>query len=73
MGTGNPKQVDDDPDPAQQALVGDYSRTSRSKGEKANADAGIRITLRCAGSTWGWIGAGITVFVVLGLTMIFRT
>jgi uncharacterized membrane protein len=65
------KQVEMTMTPAQQALIGDYSVSVQVEGEKANDNVEFRVTIRAA-SKWGWIGAGIIVLVVLGLTVMFR-
>jgi uncharacterized membrane protein len=57
--------------PAEQALVGDYSVSVEVEGEKANEDVEFRVTIKAA-STWGWIGVGIIVLVIVGLAVIFR-
>ncbi len=65
------KQVEMTMTPAQQALIGDYSVSVQVEGEKANDNVEFRVTIRAA-SKWGWIGVGIIVLVVLGLTVMFR-
>ena len=65
------KQVEITMTPAEQALIGDYSVSVQVEGEKANENVEFRVTIRAA-SKWGWIGVGIIVLVVLGLTVIFR-
>lgn len=57
--------------PADQALVGDYSVSIQTEGEKANQDTEFRVTIRAA-STWGWIGVGIIAVVIVGLAVAFR-
>lgn len=56
---------------ADQALVGDYSVSIQTEGEKANQDIEFRVTIRAA-STWGWIGVGIIAVVIVGLAVAFR-
>ena len=65
------KQVEMTMTPAEQALIGDYSVSVQVEGEKANDNVEFRVTIRAA-SKWGWIGVGIIVLVVLGLTVMFR-
>jgi uncharacterized membrane protein len=57
--------------PADQALVGDYSLTVQTEGEKANQDVEFRVTIKAA-SAWGWIGVAIIVAVIVGLAAAFR-
>lgn len=57
--------------PAEQALVGDYSVSIQTEGEKANEDTEFRVTIR-ASSAWGWIGVAIIAVVIVGLAVIFR-
>lgn len=57
--------------PADQALVGDYSVSIQTEGEKANEETEFRVTIRAA-STWGWIGVAIIVLVIVGLAVTFR-
>jgi len=57
--------------PADQAMVGDYSVAVQVEGEKANQDVEFRVTIKAA-STWGWIGVGIIVVVIIGLAISFR-
>ena len=65
------KQVEITMTPAEQALIGDYSVSVEVEGEKSNEDVEFRVTIRAA-SKWGWIGVGIIVLVVVGLTVMFR-
>jgi len=65
------KQVEMTMTPAEQALIGDYSVSVQVEGEKANDNVEFRVTIRAA-SKWGWIGVGIIVLVVVGLTVMFR-
>jgi len=57
--------------PGEQALIGDYSVSIETQGEKANEDLELRVTVKAA-SAWGWIGVGIIVLVVFGLALAFR-
>ncbi|HOX58404.1 MAG TPA: NEW3 domain-containing protein [Candidatus Paceibacterota bacterium] len=68
---GAVKQVEITMTPAQQALIGDYSVSVQVEGEKANENIEFRVTLHAA-SKWAWIGVGIIVLVVLGLSVMFR-
>jgi uncharacterized membrane protein len=65
------KQVELSITPNSEALVGDYSVTVNVEGEKASKPIEFRVTVR-ASSAWGWIGIGIIVLVVIGLTGLFR-
>lgn len=65
------KQVDVTITPNKEALVGDYSVSIRTEGEKATKDIEFRVTVK-ASSAWGWIGIGIIVLVIIGLIGLFR-
>lgn len=68
---GELKQVELSITPNSEALVGDYSVSLNVEGEKASKPIEFRVTVR-ASSAWGWIGIGIIVLVVVGLTGLFR-
>lgn len=70
MEPGALKQVEVIIKPAQQALVGDYSVGVMVDGEKASKTVELRTTVR-ASTAWGWIGIGIIVFVIAGLSTLF--
>ncbi|PYJ05045.1 MAG: hypothetical protein DME25_09130 [Verrucomicrobia bacterium] len=57
--------------PAEQALVGDYSVSVSTEGEKANQETEFRVTIKAA-SAWGWIGVAIIAVVIVGLAVTFR-
>jgi uncharacterized membrane protein len=57
--------------PAEQALVGDYSVSIQTQGEKANEETEFRVTIKAA-SAWGWIGVAIIAVVIVGLAATFR-
>jgi uncharacterized membrane protein len=65
------KQVEMSITPAPQALVGDYSVAVQAQGEKASSDVELRVTVK-ASSTWGWVGAGLIIAVILGLAVAFK-
>jgi uncharacterized membrane protein len=64
------KQVEVTVKPAIQALVGDYSVGVMVNGEKSDKTIEMRVTVR-ASTAWGWIGIGIIVFVIAGLSALF--
>jgi uncharacterized membrane protein len=64
------KQVEVTVKPAIQALVGDYSVGVMVNGEKSDKTVEMRVTVR-ASTAWGWIGIGIIVFVIAGLSALF--
>lgn len=68
---GELKQVELAITPNSEALVGDYSVAVNVEGEKASKPIEFRVTVR-ASSAWGWIGIGIIVLVIGGLTGLFR-
>jgi len=68
---GDLKQVEAVITPYDEALVGDYSISIKVNGQRISKDMEYRVTVK-ASSAWGWIGIGIIVFVILGLTGLFR-
>ncbi len=64
------KQVEVTIKPAQQALVGDYSVGVMVDGEKASKTIEFRVTVK-ASTAWGWIGIGVILFVIAGLSALF--
>ncbi|MCP4352205.1 MAG: hypothetical protein GY795_42645 [Desulfobacterales bacterium] len=68
---GELRQVEVYITPYEEALVGDYSVTTRIEGEKESETIEFRVTVK-ASSAWAWIGIGIIVLVILGLTALFR-
>ncbi len=68
---GELKQVEVTITPYSEALVGDYAVNIRVEGEKADKTLEFRVSVK-ASSAWGWIGIGIIVLVIGGLTFLFR-
>jgi uncharacterized membrane protein len=65
------KQVEVTVKPASKALVGDYSVGVMVNGEKSSdKTVEIRVTVK-ASTAWGWIGTGIIIFVIAGLSALF--
>lgn len=64
------KQIEVTIKPAQQALVGDYSVGVMVNGEKSDKTVEFRVTVK-ASTAWGWIGIGIIIFVIAGLSALF--
>lgn len=64
------KQIEVTVTPASQALVGDYSVGVMVNGEKSDKTVEIRVTVK-ASTAWGWIGIGIILFVIAGLSALF--
>lgn len=64
------KQVEVTVKPAAQALVGDYSVGVLVNGEKSDKTIEMRVTVK-ASTAWGWIGVGIILFVIAGLSALF--
>jgi uncharacterized membrane protein len=64
------KQIEVTIKPASQALVGDYSVGVMITGEKSDKTVEMRVTVK-ASTAWGWIGIGIIVFVIAGLSVLF--
>jgi uncharacterized membrane protein len=67
---GDLKQVEVTVKPGQQALVGDYSVGLLINGEKSDKTIEMRVTVR-ASTAWGWIGIGIILLVIAGLSALF--
>jgi uncharacterized membrane protein len=64
------KQVEVTVKPAAQALVGDYSVGVMVNGEKSDKTVEMRVTVK-ASTAWGWIGIGIIILVIAGLSALF--
>ena len=64
------KQIEVTIKPAQQALVGDYSVGVMVDGEKASKTIEFRVTVK-ASTAWGWIGIGVIILVIVGLSALF--
>ena len=64
------KQVEVTVKPAAEALVGDYSVGVMVNGEKSDKTVEMRVTVR-ASTAWGWIGIGVIIFVIAGLSALF--
>jgi uncharacterized membrane protein len=64
------KQIEVTVKPAAQSLVGDYSVGVMVDGEKANKTVEFRVTVK-ASTAWGWIGIGVIIFVIAGLSALF--
>ena len=67
---GAMKQVEVKVTPGPQSLVGDYSVGIMTNGEKADKTVEMRVTVK-ASSAWGWIGIGIILLVIAGLSFLF--
>jgi uncharacterized membrane protein len=68
---GDFEQVEVTVTPYEEALVGDYSVGLDVQGEKASKNIEFRVMVK-ASTAWGWIGIGIIVGVIAGLTGLFR-
>jgi uncharacterized membrane protein len=64
------KQIEVTVKPASQALVGDYSVGVMVNGEKSDKTIEMRVTVK-ASTAWGWIGIGIIILVIAGLSALF--
>jgi uncharacterized membrane protein len=64
------KQIEVTIKPAAQSLVGDYSVGVMVDGEKASKTVEFRVTVK-ASTAWGWIGIGVIIFVIAGLSALF--
>ena len=70
LAPGAMKQVEVTVTPGRQSLVGDYSVGIMVNGEKADKTVEMRVTVK-ASSAWGWIGIGIILLVIAGLSFLF--
>ncbi|MBU1150336.1 MAG: hypothetical protein KJ800_05240 [Proteobacteria bacterium] len=70
LAPGEMKQVEIKVTPGPQSLVGDYSIGIMTNGEKADKTVEMRVTVK-ASSAWGWIGIGIILLVIAGLSFLF--
>ena len=68
---GELKQIEVVITPGDEALIGDYSVGVEIQGEKASKTLEFRTTVK-ASAAWGFVGIGIIVIVVAGLTALFR-
>jgi uncharacterized membrane protein len=68
---GDLTQVEVTITPYEEALMGDYSVAVDVQGEKASKNIEFRVMVK-ASTAWGWIGIGVIVGVIAGLTAIFR-
>jgi len=64
------KQIEVTVKPAPQALVGDYSVGVMVNGEKSDKTVEMRVTVK-ASTTGGWIGIGLIIIVIAGLSGLF--
>jgi uncharacterized membrane protein len=64
------KQVEVTVKTASQALVGDYSVGVMVNGEKSDKTVEMRVTVK-ASTAWGWIGVGVIIIVIAGLSGLF--
>jgi uncharacterized membrane protein len=70
LAPGEMKQIEVTITPGRQSLVGDYSVGIMTTGEKADKTVEMRVTVK-ASSAWGWIGIGIILLVIAGLSVLF--
>ena len=70
LAPGEMKQVEVTITPGPQSLVGDYSVGIITNGEKSDKTVEMRVTVK-ASSAWGWIGIGIILVVIAGLSLLF--
>ena len=70
LAPGEMKQIEVKITPGRQSLVGDYSVGIMTTGEKADKTVEMRVTVK-ASSAWGWIGIGIILLVIAGLSFLF--
>ena len=70
LAPGEMKQVEVEIKPGPQSLVGDYSVGIMVNGERSDKTVEMRVTVK-ASSAWGWIGIGIILLVIAGLSFLF--
>ncbi len=56
--------------PPAETIAGDYQITARVSGNQTSDEIEIRVTVETP-TIWGWVGVGIIVLVIAGLTYIF--
>jgi uncharacterized membrane protein len=71
LNPGDLQQVEVIITPFADALVGDYLVTLKVDGEQTSDTAELRVTVK-ASAAWSWIGIGIIIAVIGGLTYLFR-
>jgi uncharacterized membrane protein len=67
---GETKQVEVTVKPDPRALVGDYAVNIRIVGQYAVKSVEMRVIVK-APTTWGWIGIGLILLVIAGLSILF--
>ena len=70
LAPGEMKQIEVTIKPGAQSLVGDYSVGIMTTGEKSDKTVEMRVTVK-ASSAWGWIGIGLILLVIVGLSILF--
>ena len=70
LAPGGMKQVEVTIKPGPLSLVGDYSVGVMVNGEKSDKTVEMRVTVK-ASSAWGWIGIGLILLVIAGLSLLF--
>lgn len=70
LAPGEMKQIEVMIKPAAESLVGDYSVGIMTTGEKSDKTQEMRVTVK-ASTAWGWIGIGLIVLVIAGLSVLF--
>jgi uncharacterized membrane protein len=70
LAPGEMKQIEVTITPGAQSLVGDYSVGIMTTGEKSDKTVEMRVTVK-ASSAWGWIGIGLILLVIVGLSILF--
>lgn len=70
LAPGEMKQIEVKVTPGPQSLVGDYSVGIMTNGERSDKTIEMRVTVKAA-SAWGWIGIGIILLVIAGLSFLF--
>lgn len=70
LAPGEMKQIEVKVTPGPQSLVGDYSVGIMANGERSDKTIEMRVTVKAA-SAWGWIGIGIILLVIAGLSFLF--
>ncbi len=64
------RQIDVIITPPAKAVAGDYSVSLMASSDQATASMELRVTVGTA-TTWGWIGLGIVLLVVVGMVGVF--
>ena len=70
LSAGSYQTIDVNIKPSSKAIAGDYQITLRASGTQTSESIDIRVTVETP-TVWGWVGVGIILAVIAGVTVIF--